>query len=507
MRSHFVKESFFPVPRRDLFALHERSDALELLTPEWAGVEFESTVSTLAPSDEVAVFRTGLGPIRFRFEFVHTGYEKDCFFADEERKGLFSSWRHEHRFAEAGWEGAPASLLSDSIEYSHPLLALLNPVVRRRLARMFDHRHRVTAEQLAGVARSVLPPRTVAVTGGTGLIGRRVIELLVARGARVIALARDVAAARAQLPPEAECVRWDLWAPDVGDWRAALASADVVLHLAGTPLFSRRWSPAFKRRMAESRTESTRQLVGALRDAGHLPEAFLSASAVGIYGLDPRREADEATPPADDLLARICVDWEREARALEADGVRAAQLRLGVVLSPRSGALKEVLPLFRLGLGGVFGASRPWLNWIHLEDAAQILAMAVYNPEVRGPVNVVAPRPVRNADYAATLARVLRRPAWLSYPTSLIELAIGEAGAYASGGAKVSASRLERLGYHFFFDDLESALSNALGRPASGPSAARRCRTSSRRAGSSRGPSEPTGRPGPCSPRSAAGRR
>ena len=464
MRSRFSKESFFQVPRHALFAFHERPDAFRLLTPASAGVEVESTVSTLRPSDERAAFRTGLGPIRFRFEFAHTDYEEDRFFADEQRKGLFSVWRHEHRFAEAGWEGAPASLLSDRIEFGHPLLPLFLPFVRRRLRGMFAFRHRVTAGHLEDEARRALPARTVAVTGATGLIGRRVVELLLARGARVVALVRDPSRAGQALPAGVECTRWDLWRPDEGGWRDALASADAVLHLAGTPLFARRWSPEFKRSMAESRTAGTRLLVEALRAAGRRPDAFVTASAVGIYGLDPEVTAAEAAPPADDLLARICVDWERQARALEADGVRTAQLRLGVVLSPAGGALKAVLPPFLLGLGGVLGDPRPWINWIHLEDAAQVCLMALYHDGVSGPLNVVAPNPVRNEAYSRSLARVLGRPACFRYPTGLLRLAIGEAAEYAAGGARVVGERVRELGYRFFFEELEAALANALGR-------------------------------------------
>jgi len=178
----------------------------------------------------------------------------------------------------------------------------------------------------------------------------------------------------------------------------------------------------------------------------------------------PRRFVDEQGPFGDDLLARICQGWEAEARAAESLGVRTAQIRLGIVLSTRSGALAAMLPLFRLGLGGVLGRARPWWNWIHIEDAARLFVMAVQNPEARGPINAVAPAAVPNQIMARTLAAALRRPCALRYPPALMRLGMGEAADFASGGACVRADRALELGYRFFFTELEPALRSLLGR-------------------------------------------
>jgi uncharacterized protein (TIGR01777 family) len=150
-------------------------------------------------------------------------------------------------------------------------------------------------------------------------------------------------------------VFWDLERPEQGEWRQAVEGAHGVIHLAGTPLFERRWNPDFKRRMAESRVQGTRQLVEAVRGATNKPGAFVSASAVGIYGTDPDRVCDEEASSGGDLLASICTNWEKEAARLSSDGVRTALLRIGIVLSRESGALKELLPVFRMGLGGTMG--------------------------------------------------------------------------------------------------------------------------------------------------------
>lgn len=466
MKAVFARESFFSAPREELFAFHERPDAFAALTPPWSGVEVLETVSTLAPSDERARFVTRFLFLRFAFEMAHTVYEPPARFVDEQRAGLFTSWRHEHRFAAAGGERMPAALLRDEIRFAHPLLFLFKPFVTGRLGRLFEFRHAETARALReGAAGRTLAGRRIAITGATGLLGRRLGEVLREQGAAVIGLVRDVERARRRLDPGIELVRFDFHHPEDGDWRARLDGVDGVVHLAGTPLFARRWTASFKQEMEASRVEGTRQIVEAIAAATRRPPVLVTASAIGIYGNDPRREVDEDTPPGDDLLARICERWEAAARPVEEAGVRLVLPRLGIVLSRRSGALKEMLLPFRLGLGGVFGRPEPFINWIHLEDAVRIIALALVDERLSGPYNLVAPAPVDNATYARTLARVLGRPALLRYPAGLLRALIGPAAEYASGGPRVASGRLDGAGYRFFYEELEPALRNALGRP------------------------------------------
>ena len=465
MRARFKRECFFSVSKQELFEFHERDDAFSLLTPASANIEVESTASTLAPSDDVVRFAVKFGPLRFRFENVHTVYQPFDLFVDEQRKGLFTEWRHEHRFREAAWDGDPASMLTEEIVYAHPLLPFVSPFVRLRLGKLFEYRFGVTAREVHRKRESKGDEagERVVITGATGLIGKRIVQILLERGSRVIALARNVEKARKLLGDRVTCVHWDFNEPDEGDWKRHLCEADGVIHLAGTPLFERRWNAAFKREIEESRTLGTRQLVDAITASAEKPRVFVSASALGYYGADPERVVDETAPPADDLLARICVNWENEARKLDAHGVRTVQMRIGIVLSKESGALKELLPLFRIGIGGTMGDPRFHINWIHLEDVARMFTMALGNQEMRGAYNAAGPSPVTNADFARGIARALGRPALMRYPVPVLKIIIGEAGEYASGGPRVQVAKIQDAGYRFFFSDLDQALANELG--------------------------------------------
>lgn len=469
MRRVFAKESFFSVPPEVVFSFHERPDAFEVLSPPGFAVEVKSMATTLRPSEDIVRFTKRMMAIPFHFEMVHTVYRPPTLFVDEQLRGPFSSWKHEHRCIQGGWNKDPATLLQDRITYGHPLLFAGNFAVSLPLSKLFELRHDITRRELASAMATARGEkrRTIVITGATGLIGRRIAEILVEKGERVVLLSRDVERTKALFGDEVDVVHWDFTEKDSKDdeWKRAISEADGVIHLAGTPLFSKRWNPEFKRQMKESRTLSTRQLVDAIKTSDHKPEVFLCASAVGVYGTNPEALVTEESAPGDDLLADICVAWEEEATAVEEAGVRSAQLRIGVVLDTRSGALREMLPLFRFGLGGVLGRGASWINWIHLEDVVRIFTMALYHQDVSGPINVAAPHPITNKTLAHTLAHVLRRPCLMRYPESLLKVGIGEAAHYASGGSRVVADRVGELGYEFFFDDLEPALRSLLHRP------------------------------------------
>jgi uncharacterized protein len=272
----------------------------------------------------------------------------------------------------------------------------------------------------------------VAVLGASGFVGSALCAALRARGDDVLALSlrdTDEAARRA-------------------------APCDAIVNVAGEPV-ARRWTRAVKRRILESRTVSPRDFLARLAGSSPRAAVYVSASAVGYYGASDDAVLDEASPPGSDFLATVCVEWERIAGHAQELGMRTACIRTGLALG-HGGALATMLPLFRLGLGGRFGNGRQWYSWIHIDDLIGIYLLAI--DRAQGAINAVAPNPVRNATFAATLGRVLQRPAVLPVPAFVLDLALGEGADALLRGQHVVPRRAEELGYRFAFVDLEQAL-------------------------------------------------
>jgi uncharacterized protein (TIGR01777 family) len=300
----------------------------------------------------------------------------------------------------------------------------------------------------------------IAVTGASGLIGSALVPHLRASGHQVTAFVRR--------PARENEATWD---PQAGVLDPeALAGIDAVVHLAGAGIGDKRWSDSYKDEIRGSRVRSTETLAQAIataRSAGNGPSVLLSGSAIGIYGACGDEELDETSPAGDGFLAEVCTAWEAATAAAEAAGVRVAHLRTGIVLSPAGGALKKQLPLFKLGLGGRFGSGRAWQSWISLPDEISAIEHLL-TAEVSGPVNLTAPEPVVNADFARTLGRVLRRPAAFPVPAFGPRLLLGRelADALLFTGQRVLPRVLESSGFTFAHRDLETALRHLLGREA-----------------------------------------
>jgi uncharacterized protein (TIGR01777 family) len=295
----------------------------------------------------------------------------------------------------------------------------------------------------------------VAMTGATGLIGARLARELVGRGDELTVLSRSADTS----VPGAQVVHWP--DPTAGAAPAeAFDGRDAVVHLAGEPV-AQRWSDAAKRRIRESRTAGTRNLVAGMRAAGAPPAALISASAVGYYGPRGDERLDEDAPPGDDFLAQVCVEWEREARAAEA---RAVLVRTGIVLDAGGGALAKMLPFFRLGIGGPVAGGRQYMPWIHLDDLVGIYLAALDGDDWSGPVNGSAPEPVTNRAFSKTLGRVLRRPAVAPVPQLAIRTLYGEMAEIVVEGQRAVPRRTLELGYAFRQTELEPALRSALGK-------------------------------------------
>jgi len=297
----------------------------------------------------------------------------------------------------------------------------------------------------------------IAVTGSSGLIGHHLRGVLEARGHTVVPVVRRPAG-----PGE---IHWDPRTDtmDPGD----LVGVDGVVHLAGAGIGDRRWSEAYRREILDSRTRTTRLLAATMASAlGHGgPGRLLSGSAIGFYGASDDRMLDESSPLGDGFLADVCAQWEAGTDAAAAAGVSVAHLRTGIVLGTAGGALKKLLPLFKLGVGGRMGDGRQWQSWISIDDECRAIAHLLTS-EVVGPVNLTAPEPVTNAEFTRTLARVLGRPALVPVPKFGPSLLLGSelAEALLFTGQRVLPRVLLADGFSFEHADLETALRAILGR-------------------------------------------
>jgi hypothetical protein len=289
----------------------------------------------------------------------------------------------------------------------------------------------------------------VAVTGATGTIGQAVVSALRERGDEVTELSRST-----NWPAPSE-------QPAPAD---ALRGRDAVVNLIGERL-DQRWSDKAKSEIRNSRVLGTRNLVAAL---GSLPEAerprtLVSQSAVGYYGARGDEPISEDTPAGDDFLAHVVADWEAEARAAEALGVRVVITRTGVVLSPSGGALGKMLPFFKAGIGGPVAGGSQYLPWVHLDDVVGANLFAVDTPALSGPINVTAPDPATNKQFSGALGRVLHRPALAPVPALALKALYGEMAMIVTTGQRAVPSRLTEAGYAFQRPDLEDALRQATG--------------------------------------------
>jgi uncharacterized protein len=305
----------------------------------------------------------------------------------------------------------------------------------------------------------------VAVTGATGVLGRALVDALLARGDEVVALSRDADRARQALGDRVEAHAWPnpTDAPPPED---ALAGADAVVNLLGEPV-AQRWSTEAKDRIRDSRVAGTHSLVQGLLALvpDRRPRTLVSQSASGYYGPHGDEPLTEDAPAGSDFLAGVVVAWEREALVAASD-LRVALTRTGVVLSPDGGALAKMLPFFRLGIGGPVAGGRQYVPWVHVDDVVGVLLFSLDNPQASGPVNLAAPNPVSNADFSRALGRVLTRPAVLPVPAFALKLLYGDMAEIVTTGQRLVSARLEQLGYQFRQPELEPALRDVLKRPS-----------------------------------------
>ncbi|MGN0122857.1 MAG: TIGR01777 family oxidoreductase [Rhodococcus sp. (in: high G+C Gram-positive bacteria)] len=442
--------SVVDAPRDEVFDWHSRPGAILRLIPPWQPMSVVAEADSLESGTAVLGLPGGL---RWISRHRPDDYDPPARFVDElSHDGLWSrpatvigSWRHEHRFDVVD---EFRTRVTDRVD---------TPVPGRFLTQTFRYRHRQLADDLASHRWSHaqgIRPATVAVTGSSGLVGTALTAFLSTGGYQVVRLVR-------REPRRSDERRWDPQdpAPDL------LEGVDAVVHLAGESIAGR-FTDSHKAAIRDSRIEPTRRLAELAARTPNGPATFVSASAIGLYGYDRGdTPLDENASRGTGFLADVVADWEAAAHPAEKKGLRVVHVRTGIVQTPRGGTLQLMRPLFASGLGGRLGDGRQWFSWIDIDDLLEVYHRALTDPGLAGPVNAVAPQPVRNEEYTRVLASVLHRPALLPVPGFGPRLLLGDEGAreVAQADQFVVPKALIDVGHRFRRPDLEASLRHQLG--------------------------------------------
>lgn len=455
----FVRTLRVPVPVNTLFDWHEREGAFERLAPPWQHVRVIERSGGIRDGATATIEVKTLG-IGSRWTVKHRDYVQNVRFVDEMTGGPFARWVHTHSFAA---EGDATSRLDDRVEYALPLDGLGDLAagwfVRDTLERTFRYRHAVLAHDLARHAEFADRPRLrIAVTGATGFVGTPLCAFLETGGHTVIRIGRgpvrggevDVSwdPMRSQLDPE------------------ALEGVDAVIHLAGAPI-AERWTDEHRAAIRDSRVLGTTLIARTIAGLRRKPKVLLSGSAIGVYGAHRRDTLlDETSAPGDDFLAEVAQAWESSTQAASEAGIRVVHLRTGIVTGVAGGALGKQWPLFQLGVGGPLGDGEQYMSPIALDDEVGAIHHCLMDDRISGPVNLVAPDSVTNADYARQVGAAIGRPAILPAPEFAMALLFGRdmVKATALASQRVRPSVLERHGFAWAWPTVERMVAFETGR-------------------------------------------
>lgn len=459
----FTRQTIIKADVPDVFAWHARPGAIERLSPPWDPLEVVHQSGGIQKGAEV-ILKMRAGPLKYNWHARHTAYQENHFFADEQIRGPFAYWKHTHQFTPAT---DSQCLLEDRIEYRPPLTPLTHPFIKgmihRKLSRIFAYRHRVTAADLSlHLKFKDCPRKTVLISGASGLIGARLVPLLTTGGHEVVKLVR-------RQPSAKDEIFWDPAENWIDKDSLNKRKVDAVIHLAGENVGTGRWTARKKEAIIQSRKKGTALLINTVAALKHPPRDFLSASAIGLYGHCRDTLLTETDGPGDGFLADVCRCWEDCAQDNNVcRDIRTVLMRIGVVLTPEGGALQKLLLPFSLGLGGRIGAGRQYLSWISIDDALSAIYHLLMEDKIAGPVNLVAPHPVTNADFTKALAAVLSRPAMLPLPARLIQLLFGQMGQEVLlSSTRVHPKRLLETGYGFRHPEITASLRHVLGKSLS----------------------------------------
>lgn len=455
--SRFTWKSRFDCSVDELYKWHARPGALERLIPPWENTRvLERNREGIAPGTK-ARLRVHFGPLPLSWHARHLSVEPGRSFSDEQTRGPFACWRHQHLFSDSGDGGA---ILEDRIEYRMFLDHLMAPILKKglqqRLEDIFASRHATLAADLAVHSRCSRQALRFLVSGAGGVLGSELLPFLSTGGHEVWRLVRRAPRAGS---------REIYWNPRRGEIDVeAIPELDGIIHLAGENIGQGRWTAEKRKRILDSRVKGTSLLAGIAASLPVPPKVFVSASAIGWYGNRGEEWLDEEQPYSREFISKVCRGWEEAVRPTLEAGIRTPILRIGVVLTPKGGALRQLRSALRFGIGRLGGGDQ-YVSWISMDDMLSAILHAAVCPELHGPVNVAAPGPVTNRELMAAMADCLAVRVPFAVPAWLLRLRFGKMADEAIlAGCRVRSDRLQGTGFSFRHPTLTLALPHLLGR-------------------------------------------
>ncbi|MCW5822171.1 MAG: TIGR01777 family oxidoreductase [Cyanobacteria bacterium TGS_CYA1] len=455
MKRTFIRRTTIPASVQTLYDWHMREGAFARLTPPWEHVRMKCKDPTIENGSRVSL-EIDAGPTKVNWLAEHRDVQPGKEFTDVQVRGPFKFWKHKHIFEKTN----DGCLLTDSIQYELPFdvaTIFSDTFIKDKLERMFQYRHEMTKNDIDVFCKhSNVKPMKILVTGSSGLVGTNLVPFLQTQGHDVYTLTRPESSKHSNLT----------WNPEKEQINSSdLEGFDAVIHLAGENIADAMWTNDKKRRLVESRINSTRLLVDALLKLEKPPSVFVCASAIGFYGNRDNEILTEDSDIGKGFLADLCAKWEFEAARVTQKNIRPVMLRIGVVLTPSGGMLQKILPPFQFGGGGPIGSGNQYMSWISIDDLVSAIYHCLCTKEISGAVNATSPESCTNSEFTKSLGNVLRRPTIFPVPEIALKLAFGEmAEETMLASCRVEPVKLKDSGYKFLYPKLEEALKHVLGK-------------------------------------------
>ena len=458
----FVHKAKFDANKKQIWDWYNSDGAFRRIMPEWEGIQ-PINAGRLVDGDET-IFKVKMGPLRQKWVARHHSVVPGESFADRMIKGPFGAWNHHHEFESKS--GQMTSVI-DNVEYKLPLHIFTGWsagfTVLPRMKQMFEFRSVRVANDLKQIqATAKLPRQRILVSGSTGMIGLQLCAFLEAAGHDVHRLLRP----STKLPSDVDSTKVVKWNDLTGEiLEGDMNGFDSIIHLAGAGIGDKRWSKKRLKLIRDSRIIPTENLAKIVAGLENPPKKMLCSSAIGFYGNRGTEVLDENSSAGNDMLSDLCKDWENASSAAKDAGINVIHLRTGIVMSPLGGALAKLLLPAKMGAGGPVGGGRQMQSWISLDDEIYAIHHLMMKEDSEGVYNLTAPNPVSQKQFAKTLGKVLRRPAFAPLPGFVIKILFGQMGKkLVLEGQDVRPNRLLESGYEFTHSELESCLRSCLGK-------------------------------------------